>query len=169
MNLRNVLKTYSLLRTLNDDETALLNTLRGMNEGERELLIEGLSPEKKLSKKTGDAKKRNLEHCGVCDYTRRAAHHKDTGHKDYHEFQSGKPKSQRASSLQQQIQGRARAAKETGNGDDQFADYRCTASLPVGGERCTWFKDDVIHSDTSYANHHEFQPAEQAASASGGD
>lgn len=59
MNIRNVLKTYSLLRTLSDDETALLNTLRGMTETERELTIETLSPtpQKKAAKKSSKAGK----------------------------------------------------------------------------------------------------------------
>jgi hypothetical protein len=52
MNLRNVLRTYGLLRQLTDDETALLNTLRAMNDNERELLVQSLQPEKKAVKKT---------------------------------------------------------------------------------------------------------------------
>lgn len=74
MNIRNVLKTYSLLRALSDDESALLSTLRAMNDTERELLMESLSPSakgtKKASKKAG----------------------------------KGASKSARASSLQQQLQ-----------------------------------------------------------------
>lgn len=50
MNLKTVLRTYSLLRQLTEDETALLNTLRGMNDGERELLVESLSPQKGTGK-----------------------------------------------------------------------------------------------------------------------
>lgn len=52
MNLRNVLRTYSLLRQLTDDESALLETLRTMNDSERELLVEVLSPQKSSSKKS---------------------------------------------------------------------------------------------------------------------
>lgn len=51
MNMKNVLKTYSLLRQLTDDESALLETLRAMNDSERELLVETLSPQKSSSKK----------------------------------------------------------------------------------------------------------------------
>jgi len=50
MNLKNVLRTYSLLRSLTDDESALLETLRGMNDAERELLGETLSPAKASKK-----------------------------------------------------------------------------------------------------------------------
>lgn len=51
MNLRNVLRTYALLRQLSDDETALLNTLRSMNDAERESLVVALSPEKSTTKR----------------------------------------------------------------------------------------------------------------------
>lgn len=132
MNIRNVLKTYSLLRTLSDDETALLNTLRGMNESERELLVTSLSPtpQKKTTKKSN----------------------------------KGGSKSPRASSLQAQIQGRG---KGKADGDDQFAGHRCAANLPVGGEPCTWFASDVIHSDTTYANYHPFVTPSSAPRAAG--
>jgi len=51
MNLRNVLRTYALLRSLTDDESALLETLRQLSESERELLVESLSPGKVTGKK----------------------------------------------------------------------------------------------------------------------
>jgi hypothetical protein len=57
MNLRNVLRTYALLRQLSDDESALLTTLRGMSEGERELLVESLAPTKPVVKKRKSASK----------------------------------------------------------------------------------------------------------------
>lgn len=53
MNIRNVLRTYSLLRQLTDDETALLETLRGMNDAERESLVVALQPERVTTKKAG--------------------------------------------------------------------------------------------------------------------
>jgi hypothetical protein len=59
MNLRNVLRTYALLRQLSDDESALLATLRGMNESERESLVLAMQPEKASTKKRkprGDSK-----------------------------------------------------------------------------------------------------------------
>lgn len=74
MNIRNILKAYSLLRSLTDDESALLATLRSLNDTERELLVESLSPSVKSTKKAG----------------------KKAG--------KGASKSARASSLQQQIQ-----------------------------------------------------------------
>lgn len=60
MNIRNVLKTYANLRQLTDDETALLNTLRQLNDTERELLVASLQPEKvikRASKKPSKSKR----------------------------------------------------------------------------------------------------------------
>jgi hypothetical protein len=51
MNLKNVLRTYSLLRLLTNDESALLETLRSLSESEREQLVESLSPGKAVGKK----------------------------------------------------------------------------------------------------------------------
>jgi hypothetical protein len=45
-----VLRTYGLLRQLSDDETALLETLRGLNVSEREQLVESLAPIKAAKK-----------------------------------------------------------------------------------------------------------------------
>jgi hypothetical protein len=51
MNIRNVLRTYSLLRQLTDDESAFLETLRGLNDAERESLVVALQPEKMAGKR----------------------------------------------------------------------------------------------------------------------
>lgn len=53
MNFKQVLKAYTVLRSLTDDETALLDTLRGLSEGEREQLVESLAPVKTAAKKAG--------------------------------------------------------------------------------------------------------------------
>lgn len=163
MSLRQVLTIYNAERQLTDDETALLNTLRRMNDNERELLVKGLAPEKK-SKKAETAKKRNLERCSTCDFTRRAAHHKDDEMVGYHAFES--PKRPRASSLQQQIQGRAKAVAPTADSDpDAVCSYKYDS-----GMICDTSSGNPVHDPTQgYAGYHEFQPAEQAASASGGD
>lgn len=51
MNLKNVLKTYSLLRSLSDDESALLKTLRSLSDSEREQLVQTMAPVKAATKK----------------------------------------------------------------------------------------------------------------------
>lgn len=157
MNYKLVLKTYSQLRQLTDDETALLNTLRGMNDAERELLAETLGPAVKAKAKP-TATKRVIEKCGICDYTRRAAHHKE-GHKDYHEFHSRteRPeKSKRASSL-------ASAISHTAGSNHKPA----LCAFEIDGKVCHGSENDGIHDATmGYAAYHEFQP-EQVQAASG--
>ena len=84
MNIRNVLKTYGMLRQLSDDETALLNTLRGLSDSDREQLVESLAPQAKPKpRKKREAKSArasslqqqianaatgqvNVELCGIC-------------------------------------------------------------------------------------------------------
>lgn len=60
MNYRLVLKTYTALRQLTDEESALLNTLRAMNDTERELLVEALNP----TRGTGKGLKRTTKKHG---------------------------------------------------------------------------------------------------------
>ena len=59
---RTVLKVYSLQRQFSGDESALLATLRGMSDTERELLVESLQPEKPIVKKRA-VNSRAVEHC----------------------------------------------------------------------------------------------------------
>lgn len=94
MNLRNVLRTYALFRQLTDDESALLATLRGINDSERELLVESLQPEKTAAKKPATARKGG---CAACDYTKPSPIHHKTTMTGYHVYQPAK--SQRASNL----------------------------------------------------------------------
>lgn len=113
MSFKDILKVFKLERELTDDETALLNTLRGMSESERELLAETLGPPVKTKAKS--ATKRVIEKCAgqllgnVCDLTRRAAVHKDPRVLGYHEFQppSSPSKSKRAESLGKAIKSRS--------------------------------------------------------------
>lgn len=51
MNIRQVLKAFTALRQLTDDESALLETLRGLNDAERESLVLALQPEKTATKR----------------------------------------------------------------------------------------------------------------------
>lgn len=113
MNLRNVLRAYSLLRVLNDDETALLETLRAANDNERQLIAEAMSdkPQKKAGKKSagrggrskrgeslqqqiqtarpsldGGVSKMRCSREGCGEYADHNKHHLTTD-PDYHEFQ----------------------------------------------------------------------------------
>jgi hypothetical protein len=153
MNLKNVLRTYSLLRSLTNDESALLDTLRAMNDAERELLVELLVPA--TVRKPATKQQRKVEHCGVCDYTKRAAVHKDTTLSDYHEFQSSKPKSARAASLAEQIKTSNRPL------DGGVSKMRCDR------EGCGEYADHNVHHLESTVGYHEFQPQRAAAVGAG--
>lgn len=146
MNIRNVLKTYSLLRTLSDDETALLNTLRSMNENERELLVGSLAPtpQKKTAKKA--TKKAN----------------------------KGASKSAHASSLQAQIQGRVAKGKADESDDDNRFDGASAQAArgeflqSSGCGKCGQPEDYPIHDPNGgYVTHHPFVSPSSAPRAAG--
>lgn len=67
MNLKLILRTYSALRQLTDDETALLETLRGLTDTERELIIEALSPQTKSTKKSSKKPSKSRRASGLRD------------------------------------------------------------------------------------------------------
>lgn len=168
MSYKDVLKIFKLERELSDDESALLNTLREMSDTDRELLAETLGPPVK-GKVGKTAATRKIEHCEICDYTRRAVHHKDIGHKDYHEFQPSfdgprKLKSARASSLAEKIAGTARGTETV----------LCTYEL--NGKVCKGLEDDAIHDKSmGYGGYHPFvssssvRPAVGQSSTSGSE
>jgi hypothetical protein len=56
MNIRAVLRTYGMLRSLTDDESALLETLRRFTETEREAFVEALGPQKPATKRKRSSK-----------------------------------------------------------------------------------------------------------------
>jgi hypothetical protein len=146
LNLKAVLRTYALLRQLTDDETALLNTLRGMSDGERELLVESLEPVKATRKRS--AQPRVYERCSQCGKTKGHSLHKDADSDGYHVFQSSKPKSPRAASLAEQIK------SATGNKPVEDTGPKCVA--------CGHVEDYEDHQQPS-PHYHEFQSSKQAA------
>lgn len=140
MSLRQVLTIYNAERQLNEDDTALLNTLRRFTEPERALLIEQLSdkPQKKPGKK-GVGKSAS--------------------------------KSARASSLQQQISGRAQSAirpstEVTDDNGSNSSDVRCQFTR-ADGRPCHLLPDHNIHHLATANEFHEFQPPQQAQAAVG--
>lgn len=149
MNLRNVLKTYSLLRSLTDDESALVETFRTMADADRELLVQSLAPAKPAGKKP--AKKpaitRVYDHCLRCGTTKRDSSHKDESSPDYHQFQSSQGKSVRAASLAEQIKGTGKPS-------------RPVQSLCM---TCDYDSDHNIHHLESVDGYHPFTPPVPAA------
>lgn len=156
MALKNVLKTYSLLRSLSDNESALLETLRSLNDSEREQLVETMAPTK--------AVKKPIPRCVECGLAKESITHRDQKQADYHEFRLRKKreaKSSHAQSLSSAIQ---RVPK--GKVEDADIKPRCAFMLDGNsGELCEAVEDDPIH-DLTYSSSHEFV-AETAKAASG--
>lgn len=65
MNIKLVLSTYSKLRQLTDDETALLETLRRLNDSEREALVTTMQPQKPTTKKAGKKASKSTRATGM--------------------------------------------------------------------------------------------------------
>lgn len=178
MNLKNVLRTYGLLRSLTDNESALLETLRGLSESDREQLVESLSPsgggKKKAAKKPVTT--REYDYCLRCGTTKRDSSHKDQASPDYHEFKSSKPKSRRAASLAEQIKSTGKV-KSSDDSDDLNA--HCQKEFD-GGFVCDEPADANVHHLRGATGYHEFvvgvpvtepsnDPSESAAIAGAGD
>jgi hypothetical protein len=151
VNFKLVLKAYSILRQLADDESALLDTLRTLTDTDRDLLVESLGPVKSATKKSTKkpAATREYDHCLRCGTTKRNSSHKDQASPDYHQFQSSQGKSARAVSLAEQIKG-ATGKPHLGDG-------------PVCGV-CSHTEDYADHLQPS-PHYHEFQPPRQQAAA----
>lgn len=159
MNIKSVLRVYGQLRNLTDDETALLETLRAFTDAEREAFVEALQPQKTVKRATTE---RKIQHCVACDYTKRAAVHKDPNADGYHEFQSAQAekKSKRAASLGTAIKGNLNQRREASVCAFVYAD----------SSHCNQKEDNPVHDPKGgYAGYHEFQPAESQAAAGAGD
>jgi len=170
LNLRNVLRTYSLLRQLSDDESALLATLRGLNDGERDLLVESLRPTKGTGKGVPQSgATRTIAKCDACNWTKRAAVHKDVNADGYHEFvlPGGKKagKSARAVGMAAMLNKSLESQRRVTANDPPD---RCTEALPNGAGVCGLSVDDVLHQDSSYGNYHQFVGPEAVTVATGG-
>jgi hypothetical protein len=166
VNLRNVLKVYSLQRQFSDDESALLATLRGLSDSERDLLVESLQPTKgtgkgvkKRTRATGNRSARatglaatlnkNLAQqrkpmCAICGST------------DPDDGDHGDGDSQHQFSTD--VSGRLQMLMS--NGD------KC--AFEIDSKVCKGLENDGIHDVTlGYVNYHEFVAPTQAASTGG--
>jgi hypothetical protein len=160
MNLKAVLRTYSLLRQLTDDETALLQTLRGMSDTERELRVESLQPEK-----TAAAKKRRNptqpDKCGTCG---RPKDVHGAGGINSHEFLplTSKGKSSRASNMAATISRNLQAQRPSLN---QCAHVGESGNGPVV---CGEPERSPVHDPAmGYAGYHPFVSSSTARPAAG--
>lgn len=163
MNYRNILKIYKLERELSPDDVALLNTLRGMSDSERELFAEALAPEKPVVKPAT----RKIEKCGVCNYTRRAVHHNDPAAKGYHKFDDGKTETQPPQKSRRAVSLASRLGTPV---IDTRAPLLCT--YEIDNKVCKGTENDGIHDQSlGYGNYHPFvsdvQPVPVQSSTNG--
>lgn len=138
MSLRQVLTIYNAERQLNEDDTALLNTLRRLKDADRELLVQELSdkPQKKPGK--GRASKSSTK-------SQRA--------------------SGMAAAISNSLQSsrKATVVQEVVLDDDTA---RCQFTR-ADNKPCHLLPDHNIHHLESAAEYHEFQSPEKAAASSG--
>lgn len=164
-NYRNILKVYKLERELAPDDLALLNTLRGMSDAERELLAEALGPSAKTSKPVV----KKLKKCDVCGVSKKAARHRDTSLPEYHEFDGGgkQPgKSIRAAGMATAIRDSLRRGRQAAALNGGVSKVRCTYRDDDDRVDCGEYEDGPVHDrDGGYASYHPFQPLSPAPSA----
>lgn len=192
MNFKLVLKTYSQLRQLNDDERAKLEWLMGLSDTERELLAETLGPPVKA--KSAKPATRKFKKCDVCGVSKRAAHHRDVDHPDYHVFDEGAPKttekkSARATDMAAQLNKNLESQRRVADNDIDVPLTGVEARGEVGDvtatrdydtpERCAHIRDDNkpcrllvdhnVHQMKTAMGYHEFVAASPEAAAASGD
>lgn len=145
MSLRQVLTIFKTERELNDDETALLNTMRKWTDAERALFIESLSdkPQKKSSKKAAGG--------------------------------GGGGRSKRGAALGEKIRDNLQQRQPTVGGFADDADMVCAYQYPNdsavnAGLRCGEGSINGVHDKAmGYAGYHEFvAPPATSAAGSGG-
>lgn len=139
---------------------ALRDEVKTWPQDEQDFFLDMLAPEPETKSIKKPAKQeRKIEHCEVCDYTRRAAVHKDSSLKDYHEFQSsaGKPKkSPRAQSLSGVIQRTPKVRASDDNEDDNRCTYKLGEDARGRPVVCDRTLDNNVHHKKTDPDYHEF-------------
>jgi hypothetical protein len=156
MNVKRIISFLKLREQLSEDELTMAWALAGTTESERELLVEMLQP---ATVKKPVTQQRKIEHCDACNYTKRAAVHKDATLRDYHQFRSSKPKSARVSGIATAI----KDSLKRGQAADSISDgERCTYERD-GGRQCWLLSDHNVHHLESVFGYHEFVAGKSAA------
>lgn len=145
------------------------------------LFLDLLVPEPEVVrsvKKKPAAQSRKIDHCAACNYTNRAAVHKDASVSGYHQFQSSKGKSARAAGIAATLNKNLSAQRNSAL-DDTTSESVMPADdwrTPCAKEGCELTADSAIHDVTSgYLGAHPFVPpssapgAAQPSSASNGE
>lgn len=161
MNITRIAKYLKLRRELTEEEFHYAEFLGGLTETERTTLSELIQPAAKASKPAT----KKLKQCGTCGISKRAAHHRDVNHHQYHVFDEGgsKGKSKRAESLAGKIQG---AVHDLDGGVSKIRPDLC--AYKHGRMTCKGAATDAIHDPAmGYGGYHEFQSAESAQAAPG--
>lgn len=155
MSYKDVFDVFKRERRLNDDETALLNSLRHMTDAERELLAETLGPPAKAKSARPATKK--FKKCDVCGVSKRAAHHRDVTLPDYHEFDEGGP-------AKGVVKRRGLPTTVTPTNGKPPVPLLC--SYEIDGKVCHGEEGDGIHDKSlGYGNYHPFVSSSSAPSA----
>lgn len=150
-NLKLVLRTYSALRQMSPDDIALLETLRALNDGDRELMVEtlqGKAAARKAGKKSSTSKS-----------------------------SQSSTKSPRASGMAAQLnkslKQQQREPMTTKDDDYDPEAERCTF-IRGDGKLCYLLSDHNVHHMKTHPEYHPFQlsttapPAPAPSSANGG-
>src|SRR5688572_6496355 len=146
MNIRKMVTYNNLRKQFTPEELAFADALYAASDTERELLVESLQPTKGSGKKKpAEAVKRKIEKCDACNYTRRAAAHKDESADGYHEFIS--------TQTAQNISRISRRGLPATPPVTRALPDRCVEALPNGAGVCGLSADDVLHGDSSYGNY----------------
>jgi hypothetical protein len=170
MNIKLVLATYSKLRQLTDDETALLETLRGLSDSEHEAVVQALAPQR-----AGSQASKQVERCThtyasgqPCNGAKRNIVHHNANHIDYHEFTAKKAgKSARASGMAAQLNKSLKAQRQvTGGFADDTDAQRCTTTRD-DGKPCGLLPDHNVHHLESAVGYHPFDSSSSVQSVAG--
>lgn len=137
-----ILRTYTAMRQMSPDDLALLNTLRALNDVDRQKLIETMSdkPQKKSSKKSAGGGGRSS-------------------------------KSARAAGMAKTLNGNLSQRRQETIDDvverDTEEPDRCHF-IRADGNPCKLLPDHNIHHMTTANEYHEFQSVVSSAAGSGG-
>ena len=178
-NLKLILRTYSALRQMSPDDIALLETLRGLNDGDRELMVEtlqGKATGKKAGKKSSKKQVVPLadQRCvyKLADSSKCGKAFGDSVHTGYPN--SGHPFTEQSSSKSSRASGMAAQLKERRSQQRRISTEDVDAAFcaaPNCGEGLT----NPIHDPNGgYGSYHPFQlsttasPAPASSPANGG-
>jgi hypothetical protein len=149
-----------MLRVLTDDETALLETLRGLSDSEHEAMVQALAPQTERCTHT-------YANGLACNGAKRNIVHHNANHIDYHEFTAKVRKSARASGMAAQLNKSLKAQRQvTGGFADDTDAQRCTTTRD-DGKPCGLLPDHNVHHLESAVGYHPFDSSSSVQPVAG--